>query len=236
MTAVYFYLVLVNAAVSFAVAWIVYWKNRFQATGPLIGLVMAINGLWLVGFAQYYRAMPNGPALFWGKLTLSASIIDQAFLFHGLCALVGRMRRYRWHIAAFYFAGGVFVLLVCFGQMVTGLRFPPYMHHYVHYNRTFYPYLASYYVLCQWIGAGIVAYNAYHSVGYRRTQLVYFCADGSFHSSPPTRSFSHSNTISIFHRCVSLSCPSIWRCWPGYWPAPVSPTTTLSSHACFCTR
>ncbi len=176
MTAVYFYLVLVNAAVSFAVAWIVYWKNRFQATGPLIGLVMAINGLWLVGFAQYYRAMPNGPALFWGKLTLSASIIDQAFLFHGLCALVGRMRRYRWHIAAFYFAGGVFVLLVCFGQMVTGLRFPPYMHHYVHYNRTFYPYLASYYVLCQWIGAGIVAYNAYHSVGYRRTQLVYFCA------------------------------------------------------------
>jgi len=175
MMRVYFYLVLLNAAVSFAVAWIVYWKNRFQATGPLIGLMMGINGLWLVGFAQYYRAMPAGPALLWGKLTLSASIIDQAFLFHGLCALVGRIRRYRWPIAAFYLTGAGFVLMVCFNLMIRGLRFPPYMHHYVEYSRGLYPFLASYYVICQWLGASIVAYNAYHATGYQRSQLVYFC-------------------------------------------------------------
>ena len=45
MTALYHYLVLLIALVSFGTAGAVYWKNRFQALGPWWGLTFASFGL-----------------------------------------------------------------------------------------------------------------------------------------------------------------------------------------------
>jgi signal transduction histidine kinase len=48
------------------------------------------------------------------------------------------------------------------------------MDHYVAYNRMWYGVLGAHLVFWQLIGAGILIYSAYHAIGYKRTQLVYF--------------------------------------------------------------
>src|ERR1041385_6516067 len=112
MTQFYFYLVLVNAVVSLAVAIAVFWKNRYQAVGPLFGAAMAVNAVWLVGFAQYFRALGDSAAMVWAGITLTASILSQPLLFHSMIALVDRTRTFRWWIRAAYVVAVFFVVLL----------------------------------------------------------------------------------------------------------------------------
>src|ERR1043166_6277682 len=155
MSQFYFYLVLLNAVVSLAVALAVFWKNRYQAVGPLFGAAMAVNAIWLVGFAQYFRPLGDSSALVWAGITLTASILSQPLLFHSMMAVF-------------------FIGLLWTGQLITGLKAPPTMHHYVHYSRTWYPFLGALYMFCQWGGGDIMTYSAFRSSGYKRSQLIYF--------------------------------------------------------------
>src|ERR1043166_7909444 len=135
MSQFYFYLVLLNAVVSLAVALAVFWKNRYQAVGPLFGAAMAVNAIWLVGFAQYFRPLGDSSALVWAGITLTASILSQPLLFHSMIALVDRTRVFRWWIVAAYVMAVFFIGLLWTGQLITGLKAPPTMHHNVHYSR-----------------------------------------------------------------------------------------------------
>lgn len=170
----YHYLALINGVVSLAVAIAVCWKNRFQAIGPLFGVAMLILAVWMVAFSQYFLHLPAAEALMWAKVTVSAAILINPFLFHSICALVEKMRTFRWWIGAVYVLGVVFVVLLWQGKLVTGLRPALYMDHYIRYNRAWYPVLGAYIVIPQWAGFGILGFNARVTVGYKRTQLVYF--------------------------------------------------------------
>src|SRR5258705_3267474 len=141
MTTMYYYLVLVNAAVSFVVAGAVFWRNRFQAVGPLFCLTMLLVGVWLLGFAHYFRPLLVTDAVWWAKITLSGAILSTATLLHSMCALVDKQRRFRWWILASYLLGLTFLILLWKGLLVTGLKRVPYMDHYIHYNRRLYPFL-----------------------------------------------------------------------------------------------
>ncbi len=174
MTEVYYYLVLINAAFGLAMAGAVFWKNRHQAVGPLLSIMMISMAVWLFGFAQYFRPMPPPRSLHWAKVTLAASILVYPFLFHGLCALVDRQKKFQWWIAGAYVSGALFLVLLWQGAWMVGVKAQPYMDHYLRYNRSWYPALALYHIFWQWFGIGIVIYEALQSVGYRRTQLVYF--------------------------------------------------------------
>jgi signal transduction histidine kinase len=135
---------------------------------------MLSMSLWLVGFAQYYRPMQEDDALLWAKITLTLGIMNAAFFFHSICAVVRRMWRLRWWIALSYLTGIVNVVLLWDGQLLHGIRSAPFMHHYVNYNRAWYPLLTSHIVLWQWLAAGVLVYSAWRASGYRRTQLAYF--------------------------------------------------------------
>ena len=174
MNFVYYCLVLINAAVSVAVAAAVFWKNRHQAVGPLFAATMLINAVWLLGFAHYFLPMARPQAMGWAKLTLAASILTQPFLFHSMCALVSKMRRFQWWIVGSYAAASAFLLLLWRGLLVTGLRPVANMDHYISCSRALYPLLSLFYFYCQWGGAGVLIYEAKRAVGYKRTQLVYF--------------------------------------------------------------
>jgi two-component system, NtrC family, sensor kinase len=176
MTTVYYYLVLLNAVVSLAVAIAVWWKNRYQSVGPLLGITMLIMAAWCAAFAQYFRRLEPNQALFWAQLTLTAAILNYPFYFHGLCALLENQRRFRWWIAASYVTGALFVVLLWSGQLVAGLKGAIYMDHYVRYNRAWYPFFGMYLVFWQWFGAGLLVYFAAKAAGYKRTQLIYFIA------------------------------------------------------------
>ena len=176
MTLFYYYIVLANAAVSLTVAYVVYWKNRYQPVGLPLGIGMFLTAVWLVGFAHYFAPLRGVLAIRWAQVTLSSAIASTPFLVHGMVALADRWRRLRWWVVAFYAVGAMFLILLWSGRIVAGLKPSPFMHHYIHYNRTVYPALGMYLFLCQAWGAGVLMYSALHSTGYGRTQLVYFAA------------------------------------------------------------
>jgi len=174
MTLFYHYLVLLSAAASFAVAMAVFWKNRYQAAGPLFGTTMLLLTVWMVGFAQYYLPMDESSALLWAKITLSGSIAIHSVLFHSMTSLVGKMRRFRWWTTTFYALGLTFMAVLWRDGLIAGLEHPPFMEHYVRYNRAWYPPLVGYILSAEWIGIWIVGHSAMRSIGYKRTQLIYF--------------------------------------------------------------
>ena len=174
MNEVYYFLVLVNAVVSVAVAVAVFWRNRHQAVGSLFAATMLIDAVWLLGFAHYFLPITQPHSMRWAMLTLGASILTQPFLFHSMCALVDRMRRLAWWIAGSYGATLVFLFLLWTGRLVTGLHPVAYMDHYISCSRALYPLLSLFYLYCQFGGASVLIYNAKRVVGYKRTQLVYF--------------------------------------------------------------
>jgi len=174
MVELLYILVLINAATSFIVAATAYWRNRYQPVGPLFGLAMTVVGVWLTGFAQYYCPHEHRLAVRWAYFTLTAGILSTPLLAHSMCALVDKVGRLRWWIAASYVLGAMFVWLLWRGYLVTGLKSAPYMHYYVSYNRHWYPLLGIYITGWQWFGIGVLAHNAWKAVGYKRTQLMYF--------------------------------------------------------------
>ena len=173
MIELYYYLILLSAVVSFAAAAAVFWRNRYQAVGPLLGAAVLLLGLWAVGFAQYFRPMSEERALWWARVTLSAAILFLPLFFHGLCALVERTRTFRFWIAVAYVSALFFQLFIWHGHLVVGLKHSPYMDHYVEYNRTLYPIFSLEVVFWQSFSAAIVCHAAWRSVGYKRTQMFY---------------------------------------------------------------
>lgn len=173
MIRLYYYLILVDAVVSFVAAGAVFWKNRYQIVGPLLGTAVLLLGMWAAGFAQYFRPLNEGAALRWAQFTLAAAILFLPCFFHGICALVGKTRSFRWWIAASYISAFAFQFLIWGGYLVVGVKESMYMDHYVRYNRNLFPLFGLEVVFWQTFCAGIVAHAAIHSVGYKRTQLFY---------------------------------------------------------------
>ncbi len=174
MTAFYHYLCLINAVVCVCVAAAVFWRNRFQAVGPLMGATMGGSAVWLFGFAQYFQPHATPEALAWARVTLSASLLINPMLFHSMCALTDGQRRYAPWIVTAYGAAGLLLALLWSGHVIVGLAHPPNMVHYVHYNRALYPVVGVHIALWQLFGAAVLAVNAHRVGGYKRTQLVYF--------------------------------------------------------------
>jgi len=156
------------------VAVVAYWRNRYQAVGPLFGLAMLVTSVWYVGFAQYFHPMEPRRAIFWATVTLSLGITNTPLFFHSVCAVLGQMRRSRWWIVASYVTATICLILLWKGQIVTGLNHPPYMDHYVRYNRSWYPFLIGHINSWQWLSVVFLVSGARNSVGYKRTQCVYF--------------------------------------------------------------
>src|ERR1700679_3725619 len=121
MISLYYYLVLVNAVVTFAACVAVFWRNRTQAVGPLLGFALFVKGLWLLAFAQYLAPHSVPVALLWAQLTLSCAVAAQPLLLHAMCALVDEMRRHRWWILASYASATVFLVLLWEGKVIVGL-------------------------------------------------------------------------------------------------------------------
>ena len=176
MTQAYYYLVLVNAAVSLSVAVAVFWRNRFKAVGPLMGLTMVGTAVWLVGFAQYFQPMTRNDSMLWAKITLTASLLINPMLFHSMCAFIERQRRYLWWIVVAYAMGVLYVLLLWQGHVITGIKPSVIMVHYVRYDRALYPLVGLHIVMWQVLGAGVLAHHVHQEVGYKRTQVMYFIA------------------------------------------------------------
>jgi hypothetical protein len=174
VTELYYYLVLLNALTSLAVAITTYWRNRQGAVGPTLGLTMLIFAVWLVGFAQYFQPWEETVARRWVQVTLTAAIAVYPLLFHSVCALVDQAAaRRRWIVAA-YLSTGALLVLLWQGNLVVGLRSHAYMHHYVRYDRHWYPVLGGFILFWQVFGLGILVRQARRRQGYQRTQLVYF--------------------------------------------------------------
>jgi len=174
MISVYYYLVLLNAVFCLTVAAATWWRNRYQAIGPLFGWSMTLVALWLVGFAQYFRPMDRSTALLWAKLTLTAGPLATPWLFHSMCAYAGRASKYRLWIAVSHGLAILFLMLLWKGLIITGVRPDPIMSHYVRYNRALYP-VASFNILFwQVFGIAVIVNAVRESRGYKRTQFVYF--------------------------------------------------------------
>lgn len=174
MTRVIFFLVLINGVVAFAAAGAVWWRNRHTILGPLFATTLTLVAAWLFGFAFYYYPLAPQAALGAAYLTLSCSILSHAAWFHTLCALAERHRRMGWWIGVSYACAAAFLVLLWRGDLISGLRQCPYMEHYVHYNRTLYPWLMSYLLSWQFLGVGLVWQTARQKAGYQRSQLSYF--------------------------------------------------------------
>lgn len=174
MTTFYFYLVLLNALFCVMVGGVAYWRNRYQAVGPLFGFTMFVTGVWYVGFAQYYHPMPPQKAMLWATITLALGIWNTPLFFHSVCAVLGQMRRLRWWIVASYVTAVICTVLLVKGRLITGLSAPPYMDHYIRYNRSWYPFLIGHITDWQLLCAVFLVLGAKNAVGYKRTRLVYF--------------------------------------------------------------
>jgi signal transduction histidine kinase len=174
MTQLYYYVILLDAIVCLALAVVAFLKNRHQAVGPLFGLAMLLTSIWLASFAQYFRPMRPSQALFWAGVTLSSGILSPALYFHSVCELVGKARRLRWWIALSYVVGVAFVVVLWLGHVIDGLKTVPYMHHYIKYDRFWYPLVVLQITGWQWFGLGVLISSARHAIGYKRTQLIYF--------------------------------------------------------------
>ena len=119
MIRIYYYLVLLNAAVGLAVGIIATVRNRFQLVGPLFGTAIGSVAIWLFGFAHYFDSLPPDKALWWAKFTLTFAIINHSFVLHSFCQLVEKARKYQWWIATSYVCGLFFVILLWKGLLVT---------------------------------------------------------------------------------------------------------------------
>ena len=172
---VYYFLVLLNAALFLGVAIITYLQNRYHRAGVYGSLALVVTGLWLVGFAQYYRPLPGPTALIWAKITLTLGVMATPLVMQLLFALTERQGRWqRWVVGTCYLTGLVCVWLLWNNHLLTGIRSAPYLDHYVRYNRTWYLFLIAHIALWQWAGAGMLLYFAAQAVGYKRMQLIYF--------------------------------------------------------------
>jgi len=174
MTTLYYCLVLLNALVTFAAAAVVFWRNRSIVVGPVFATALIVHGSWLIGYAHYLVPLGMHQGMFWAHWTLCCAIIGHPLLFHAMCAVAQENRRYRWAIGAGYLSALVFVVFLFQGLIVSGLKPAPYMNHYVRYNRSLYLPLLGHIVLWQSLGALVMCRSAWQSVGYKRTQLVYF--------------------------------------------------------------
>src|ERR1043166_8766793 len=99
MISFYYYLVLVSALVTVAAAAAVFWRNRSQEVGPLLGFSLFVTALWLIGFAQYLAPRGAPPAFGWARFPPPGAALSQPSLFQALCALVSEPRRFKWFIA-----------------------------------------------------------------------------------------------------------------------------------------
>lgn len=176
MTRLFFFLVLVNAVVCLAAAAAVSWRNRYSILGPLFGVTLTLTGSWTAGFAFYYYPLSRNHALLAAYVTLAFSISAHAAWFHTLCALADKLRRMKWWIVVTYMSAALLLALLLHGNLITRLRQCAFMDHYVHYDRTLYPWLMAYYLSTQFVGFGLVWQAARQQIGYRRTQLTYFLA------------------------------------------------------------
>ena len=174
MTSVYYCLVLINAAVSLAAAGAVFWKNRFHTVGRLFSLTMLIFSIWLVGFAHYFQPLNEPAALVWAQVTLTAATLVSPVWFHTLCEMAERSARFRVWIIGSYISAGLFLILLWSGHLITGLTLVPYMKHYIHYSRVWYPLLSAELITWPWFGFCVAFSRAKSEPGYKRTQLSYF--------------------------------------------------------------
>jgi signal transduction histidine kinase len=174
MTAIYYYTVLLNAVISFLVAAVMFWKNRYQAAGPLLGVAMMMVAGWLVGFAHYFRHLESSHALVWAYITLFFGIAAPPTYFHSISAVVDRLHSLRLWIAASYLTGLMCLVLLFQGHLIVGFRPVPFMDHYLRYNPAWYGLLIGHIALWQWVATGLLIYSAWRAVGYRRTQLIYY--------------------------------------------------------------
>ncbi|HUJ09139.1 MAG TPA: ATP-binding protein [Verrucomicrobiae bacterium] len=174
MIAIYFYLSLISGLVSLAAAAAVYWRNRFQAIGPIFGLTLMWMGFWCVGFAFYYHPLESDWAMLWAKMTMTASITAHAFWFHTMSELSGRSRRHWLFIVGSYATAALLLIILWSGGLLTNLKSQPHMDHYVEYSARWYPPLMVYLLSSQALGVTWVLQAAWRETGYRRTQLVYF--------------------------------------------------------------
>ena len=174
MANVYYYLVMLNAVFSAAVAVVVFIRNRYQLMGPVFSAGMLMVAAWLFCFAHYFQALPPEPALWWAKCTLTLAIVNHAFFLHSFSLLVNQARRFRWWILTSYLVGVFFAVLLWQGQLVTGLKSLTFMDHYVRYNRTWYPLLGLHLVVWEFLAIWLLVKAAWTATGYLRTQLIYF--------------------------------------------------------------
>ena len=175
MREIYYYVALLNAVVSAAVAVIAWYKNRRTKVGVLFGLTMLIMAIWAVAFGQYFLPHEDKLAVRWAYVTLTMAILNYPFYFHSVCELTNRTRQMRWWIGASYATCLFFVVLLWLGQLVAGMRQgPEYMDHYVRYNRHWYLLLGLYLVFWQWACGVLLWYAASQSTAYKRMQLRYY--------------------------------------------------------------
>jgi signal transduction histidine kinase len=176
MTTLFYMMAMVNAAIALIVAVIGFWRNRYQPVGALVGIAMAGASVWTFCFSRYFLPLNQADALWWSKATLIAAVMSTPPYFHLFATLAGKARPLRWWIVLSYLTGLVFVALMLQGQLIDGLRPTPHMDHYLQYNRAWYPWLILHIAGWQVAGTLTLLYAAWTSVGYRRTQLMYFIA------------------------------------------------------------
>lgn len=175
MREVYYYVALLNAAVTAVVAIIVWYKNRRTKVGVLFGLTMLIMAVWAMAFGRYFLPLDDELAMRWAQVTLTMAILNYPFFFHSVCEITDRIRKLRWWIGASYGMCIFFVVLLWSGQLVDGIRRgPEYMDHYVRYNRQWYLLLGLYLVFWQWASGVLLGYAAYKSTAYKRMQFSYY--------------------------------------------------------------
>ena len=175
MMPLYHDMLLVSSVTALIVAVAAFWRNRYQAVGPLFGIAMLNVAVWVFGFAQYFRPMDEARALAWGKLTLATGMLSTPFLLHSMCALAGRMRRYRIWITICYGLTLAFLLMLWQGLLISNVRRDVrYMDHYLRYTPQFLALVNAHVVFWQFAGVAILMFNAKRATGYKRVQLIYF--------------------------------------------------------------
>jgi len=172
----YYFLVLLNAVFALIVAVQAYRKNFRERVGVLVGGAILLMACWLYGFSYYFRALEKEQALLWGKVTLSLGVINTPVFFHAIYAFMRPQRPYRWLVVSCYATGLLCIALIWGNRIIIGLKYPPYMDHYLRYNRAWYPFLIAHIAGWQWVVAFFLLFRARREVGYMRAQLSYFAA------------------------------------------------------------
>jgi two-component system nitrogen regulation sensor histidine kinase GlnL len=170
----YYLVTLVTFVESLMVGVVVFIRNRRRATGVIWGLASIGFGIWCLGFSQYFRHHDPGTALLWAKITLSAAILNTSFYFHGMNVLIGISKQFRIAIATCYLLSVGFMALTWFGPIVTGVREITFLHHYIHYNKAYYPLLTLHLSLWPLVAVAQQVAAIRRLTGYRRNQIIYF--------------------------------------------------------------